>query len=69
MTLRVGLDRASPDWNDALWASFAFGVVNVVLWHLVLVVWERWDYVGSLEWGLARIKGSKTRTAGLSTEK
>lgn len=65
MALRVALDRLAPGWNDALGWALAFGVGNVLLWHALLVAWERAGYAGSLEWLLARLRGTGARARAL----
>jgi hypothetical protein len=65
MALRIGLDGLAPGWNDAVGAVLVFALGNVVLWHFVLLGWERLDYRGSLEWWLARIRASEERAGAL----
>jgi len=65
MALRVLLDRLAPGWNDALWAALAFGAGNVLLWGALLWLWEKADYAGSLEWLLAKLKRTGSRSRAL----
>jgi hypothetical protein len=65
MALRIGLDAAIPGWNDALSAALVFSLGNVLLWHFVLMAWERVEYRGSLEWWLARIRKTEDRAQAL----
>lgn len=65
MALRIGLDAAVPGWNEAIGAVLLFAFGNVVLWHFLLLGWERLDYRGSLEWWLARIRSTDERTRAL----
>ena len=65
MAARIGLDAMIPGWNGALWAVLVFALGNVLLWHGVLVAWERVDYRGSLEWWLARIRRTEDRARAL----
>jgi len=65
MAVRIGLDAMIPGWNGALWAVLVFALGNVLLWHGVLVAWERLDYRGSLEWWLARIRRTEDRARAL----
>ena len=44
---------------------FLFGAGNVLLWHVVLLAWERVGYAGSLEWLLAKLKRTGARAAAL----
>jgi hypothetical protein len=66
MCVRLGLDAVRPGWNDALPAVLVFALGNVLLWHVLLVVWERADYRGSLEWWLARIRRTEDRSRALT---
>jgi hypothetical protein len=65
MAFRIGLDALAPGWNGALGAALLFALGNVLLWHLVLVAWEHWDYRGSLEWWLARLRTTDERVHAL----
>lgn len=56
MVLRVCLDAVVPAWNVSLPVAFAFGLSNVVLWHGILLLWEKVDYRYSMEWWLERIR-------------
>jgi uncharacterized membrane protein len=67
MAARIGLDAMIPGWNGVLWAVLVFALGNVLLWHGVLVAWERVDYHGSLEWWLARIRGTEDRARALGS--
>jgi hypothetical protein len=66
MCVRLALDAIRPGWNDVLPAVLAFALGNVLLWHLLLVAWERVDYRGSLEWWLARIRRTEDRSQALT---
>lgn len=65
MAVRIALDAARPGWNGVVWAVLVFALGNVLLWHVVLLAWERVDYRGSLEWWLARIRRSEDRAQAL----
>jgi len=65
MAVRIGLDATIPGWNDALSAALVFALGNVLLWHVVLMAWERAEYRGSLEWWLARIRKTDDRAQAL----
>jgi hypothetical protein len=65
MTLRVAIDAISPGWNVGLGPVLAFALGNVLLWHALLLAWERYDYRYSLEWWLARIRGTEDRAQAL----
>ncbi len=65
MALRIGLDAWSADWNAGVGAVLAFALGNLVLWNVLLVAWERFDYRGSLEWWLARIRSTDDRAQAL----
>jgi hypothetical protein len=65
MGLRLALDAVAPGWNESLGVVVGFGLANVLLWHALLVAWERADYRGSLEWWLARIRRTEDRIQAL----
>lgn len=65
MALRIGLDALIPGWNELLAQVFVFAAGNLVVWHGVLVLWERVGYQGSLEWWLARIRRTEDRARAL----
>jgi hypothetical protein len=65
MALRIGLDALLPGWNDVIWRVFLFALANLLVWHAILIVWERAGYRGSLEWWLARIRRSEDRARAL----
>lgn len=65
MALRIGLDAVAPGWNRGLGAVLLFALGNLALWHGVLLAWERAAYRGSLEWWMARLRGSGTRARAL----
>ena len=65
MLVRLALDALAPGWNAGMGAVLLFAVGNVLLWHAVLVAWERFDYRLSLEWWLARIRRTENRAQGL----
>ena len=69
MALRIGLDALIPGWNDALRHVLVFAVANLVVWHGILVVWERAGYRGSLEWWLARIRRTEDRARALQASR
>jgi hypothetical protein len=66
MLLRVLLDALAPGWNVPLGNVLAFGLGNVLLWYVILVLWERVDYRYSMEWWLARIRASDARARVLT---
>ena len=66
MLLRIALDALRPGWNDSLGAALAFAAGNLVVWHALLVAWERADYRGSLEWWLARVRRTEDRARALT---
>ncbi|MCK6556694.1 hypothetical protein L6Q96_19270 [Candidatus Binatia bacterium] len=65
MALRVGIDTLFAGWNATVGFVLAFAVGNVLLWHIILINWERLDYRYSLEWWLARIRGTDDRARAL----
>lgn len=48
--------------KEGMFWSFAAVMSALFTWHLLLLLWERYHFIGSLEWCLGRIKGSKKRT-------
>lgn len=68
MVLRVGIDALFAGWNATVGFVLAFAAGNVLLWHFILVYWERVDYRYSLEWWLARIRGTEDRARALRGE-
>jgi len=62
---RLALDAAVPGWNAAVAPVLAFALANAILWHFLLLAWERIDYRGSLEWWLARIRRTDDRVRAL----
>lgn len=66
MALRLGLDAIAPGWNATLAPVLAFAAANLLLWHAILVAWERVGFVGSMEWALARIRRNEDRARALS---
>ena len=63
MILRVGLDAIVPGWNASLAAVLAFALINLWLWHFVLIGWARIDYRFSVEWCLAHLRGATSSAA------
>jgi len=43
-----------------------FALGNLLVWHGILVLWERAGYRGSLEWWLAKIRRTEDRARALS---
>ncbi len=68
MALRLLVDAAAPGWNARVALVLAFAAANVLLWHVLLIAWERADYRGSLEWALARIRRTEDRAVALRAE-
>jgi hypothetical protein len=65
MALRIGLDALVPGWNDVLWPVLLFALGNLLVWHGILVLWERAGYRGSLEWWMAKIRRTEDRARAL----
>ena len=65
MALRIGLDALCPGWNDVLWPVLLFALGNLLVWHGILVLWERAGYRGSLEWWMAKIRRTEDRARAL----
>jgi hypothetical protein len=65
MALRIGLDALNPGWNEVLWPVLLFALGNLLVWHGILVLWERAGYRGSLEWWLAKIRSTDDRAQAL----
>ncbi len=66
MALRIGLDHLAPGWNAALGNVLVFAAANLLLWHLLLVAWERVGFRGSMEWCLARLRKNEDRARALT---
>jgi hypothetical protein len=53
-----------PDWRNSIYIVLLFVLVIVLTWHIILVLWEKVNYAGSLEWILVwlirRISGKKS---------
>jgi hypothetical protein len=65
MILRVVADAIVPRWNTTLGVVLAFAAGNVLLWHVILLIWERYEYRFAMEWWLARIRGTEDRAQAL----
>jgi hypothetical protein len=39
-----------PSWNASIGNAALFGVINVVVWAIIIILWKRVDFAGSLEW-------------------
>jgi hypothetical protein len=66
MALRLGLDAFVPGWNQSVSVVLTFAMANMVLWHFILIAWERIGFVGSLEWCLAQITKREGRARALT---
>lgn len=48
-------DTLASGWNDSMAVTLLFGATLVGIWFVVLWLWERCHYLGSLEWLLAKL--------------
>ncbi len=49
-----GLDAVAAGWNQSLAAALLFGLASAAVWAVILAVWERSNYRGSIEQGWVR---------------
>ncbi|MHA2352758.1 MAG: hypothetical protein ACXABX_06525 [Candidatus Thorarchaeota archaeon] len=51
-------------WNATFLNIIVFGVLNVFVWYVILRIWKRYEFKGSLEWALAwlvkKLSGKKS---------
>ena len=56
-TLAVILQRLIapmwPNWNASFGNAALFGLINLVVWFVIITIWKRINFVGSLEWSSA----------------
>jgi hypothetical protein len=39
-----------PNWNSSAGNATLFGLINMAAWAVIITLWKRVDFVGSLEW-------------------
>jgi surface polysaccharide O-acyltransferase-like enzyme len=39
-----------PDWNASVTNATLFGFLNLAIWGVIIVIWKRFDFAGSVEW-------------------
>jgi surface polysaccharide O-acyltransferase-like enzyme len=53
-----------PDWNASAGNATLFGLINLAVWGVIIIVWKRFNFAGSVEWTSAwlvrRISGQKS---------
>ncbi|UCE10904.1 MAG: hypothetical protein JSW61_02955 [Candidatus Thorarchaeota archaeon] len=53
-----------PQWNATLVNIILFGLLNILVWSIILVLWEKAEYKGSMEWCLVwvvqKLSGKKS---------
>lgn len=57
--VRIAIEAIFPNWNMSLGAMFIFASSMLVLWYLIIRVWSKIDYKGSLEWMFKTLKYKK----------
>jgi hypothetical protein len=38
------------NWNASVRNAALFGLINLVVWGVIIVIWKRYDFAGSVEW-------------------
>jgi len=53
-----------PNWNATVSNTMLFGLINLAVWGIIIMIWKRFNFVGSLEWSSAwlikRLSGQKS---------
>lgn len=39
-----------PAWNSSVGNAALFGLINLALWTVIIAIWKRFEFVGSVEW-------------------
>ncbi len=39
-----------PSWNADLLNIAVFGLLNAIIWYVILRIWKRYQFKGSMEW-------------------
>ena len=60
-----GLGNVLDGFASALRHVLLFAAGNLLVWHALLVAWERVGYRGSLEWVLAKVRRTEDRAHAL----
>lgn len=53
--LRPLYEAFLPAWTESLGWVVLFGLVNILVWVLVTALWDRVDFVGSLDWVTGKV--------------
>ncbi len=68
---KKGIDLLlGPEWNGHILYVTFFGILCLLLWHLILRQWEKYKFAGSLEWltGIILFKLIKKKTGKTNFE-
>lgn len=52
VALQRVIQKFWSEWNASFLNIVTFGLVNIITWAIILVLWERINYRGSMEWCL-----------------
>jgi hypothetical protein len=55
VTLQRIINLIWPTWNATMVNVLVFGLLNTIVWFVILRVWQRYEFKGSLEWGLVTV--------------
>jgi hypothetical protein len=73
VTLQTIVSLFWIEWNATFINAVLFGLINLLLWALILKLWKRADYKGSAEWFLSwivsRLSGRKSSRQFVKEEK
>jgi hypothetical protein len=52
------------DWNASVGNATLFGLINLAVWVLIIIIWKRFNFAGSVEWTstwlVRRLSGQKS---------
>jgi peptidoglycan/LPS O-acetylase OafA/YrhL len=43
------------DWNASVANAALFGLINLAVWGVIITIWKKYNFVGSVEWIYARL--------------
>jgi len=66
---RLILSLIYPGWVNDLFTCVLFGLFNLVMWGIILFLWEKIKFKGSLEWLGAQLVKKASRTTTKSKAK
>jgi hypothetical protein len=38
------------NWNASVGNAALFGLINLAVWGVIIMIWKRYDFTGSVEW-------------------